>query len=78
VRKFINQKLKSSHNIITKNQSFEKIEYNIVTRHDSPETIALDTETTGLTPRNCDIFCVQIGTGTNNYIIHMYDDIMNF
>jgi ribonuclease D len=29
-----------------------------------PETIALDTETTGLTPRNCDIFCVQIGTGT--------------
>jgi ribonuclease D len=43
-----------------------------------PETIALDTETTGLTPRNCDIFCVQIGTGTNNYIIHMYDDNYEF
>ncbi len=39
-----------------------------------PETIAIDTETTGLEARHCEIFCVQIGTGTNNYIIHMYDD----
>jgi DNA polymerase-1 len=36
--------------------------------------IAIDTETTGLEARNCEIFCVQIGTGENNYIIHMYDD----
>lgn len=39
-----------------------------------PETIAIDTETTGLEARHCDVFCVQIGTGENNYIIHMYDD----
>jgi DNA polymerase-1 len=43
-----------------------------------PETIALDTETTGLFPRNCDIFCVQIGTGKDNYIIHMYDNNYEF
>jgi DNA polymerase-1 len=43
-----------------------------------PETIALDTETTGLFPRNCDIFCIQIGTGKDNYIIHMYDDNYEF
>jgi DNA polymerase-1 len=43
-----------------------------------PETIALDTETTGLFPRNCEIFCVQIGTGENNYIIHMYDNNYEF
>jgi ribonuclease D len=33
-----------------------------------PETIALDTETTGLTPRNCDIFCVQIGMDKTNTV----------
>jgi DNA polymerase I-like protein with 3'-5' exonuclease and polymerase domains len=38
------------------------------------DTIALDSETTGLQARNCEIFCIQIGTGENNYIIHMYDD----
>jgi len=39
-----------------------------------PDRIAIDTETTGLEARNCEIFCVQIGTGDNNYLIHMYDD----
>lgn len=43
-----------------------------------PEKIALDTETTGLRPRHHDIFCVQIGTGKDNYIIHMYDDNYEF
>jgi DNA polymerase I-like protein with 3'-5' exonuclease and polymerase domains len=43
-----------------------------------PHEIAIDTETTGLQPRNCDIFCTQIGTGENNYIIHMYDDNYEF
>jgi DNA polymerase I-like protein with 3'-5' exonuclease and polymerase domains len=42
------------------------------------ETLALDTETTGLFPRSCDIFCVQIGTKENNYIIHMYDENYEF
>jgi DNA polymerase-1 len=68
--------------IITKNKEyFEKIgEYNYCNLEDMilPETLALDTETTGLQPRNCDIFCVQIGTSTNNYIIHMYDDNYEF
>ncbi len=39
-----------------------------------PDKIAIDTETTGLQARHCDVFCVQIGTGKDNYIIHMYDD----
>jgi DNA polymerase I len=43
-----------------------------------PDKIAIDTETTGLRARDCEIFCVQIGTGTNNYIIHMYDDNYEF
>lgn len=43
-----------------------------------PETISIDTETTGLTPRHCDVFCVQIGTGTNNYIVVMYNDNYEF
>jgi DNA polymerase-1 len=38
----------------------------------------LDTETTGLYPIDCDIFCVQIGTGDNNYLIHMYDENYEF
>ena len=43
-----------------------------------PETIAIDTETTGLSPKSSDVFCVQIGTGKNNYLIHMYDGNYNF
>ena len=43
-----------------------------------PETISIDTETTGLIPRHCDVFCVQIGTGINNYIVVMYNDNYKF
>lgn len=39
-----------------------------------PDTIAYDSETTGLEARKCEIFCVQIGTGENNYIIVMYNN----
>lgn len=40
-----------------------------------PETIAIDTETTGLDPKVDQIFCVQIGTGENNYIIDLQHNI---
>jgi ribonuclease D len=43
-----------------------------------PETIALDTETTGLTPRNCDIFCVQIGMDNKFTLYICMMIIMNF
>lgn len=68
--------------IITKDPDyFEKIgDYNFCSLEEMvlKETLALDTETTGLIPRSCDIFCVQIGTKENNYIIHMYDDNYEF
>jgi hypothetical protein len=68
--------------IITKNRSyFEKIgEYNYCSLEDMVlgDVISLDTETTGLEARNCDIFCVQLGTGDNNYIIVMYNDDYEF
>jgi DNA polymerase-1 len=70
--------------IITKNKEyFEKIgNYNYCNLEDmilqDNLEIALDTETTGLQPRNCDIFCIQIGTGFHNYIIHMYDGNYEF
>jgi DNA polymerase I-like protein with 3'-5' exonuclease and polymerase domains len=62
--------------IITKNKKyFEKIgKYNYcdLTELILPDIIGIDTETSGLQPRHCDIFCVQIGTGKNNYIIDLY------
>lgn len=68
--------------IITKTPEFFKNigSYNFCSLKDMvlPNTIAIDTETTGLTPLNCDIFCTQIGTGKNNYLIHMYDDNYTF
>ena len=68
--------------IITKNRSyFEKIgEYNYCSLKDMilGDVISLDTETTGLQPRNYDIFCVQLGTGDNNYIIVMYNEDYEF
>jgi DNA polymerase-1 len=68
--------------IITKTPKFfAKIgKYNFCNLEDMvlPETIAIDTETTGLFAHDCDIFCVQIGTGENNYLIHMYDDNYEF
>jgi DNA polymerase I-like protein with 3'-5' exonuclease and polymerase domains len=43
------------------------------------ETIAFDSETTGLFPRESDIFCCQIGNGVGqNYIIVMYDENYEF
>jgi DNA polymerase I-like protein with 3'-5' exonuclease and polymerase domains len=60
---------------------FEAIgEYNYCTLEDMilKETIACDSETTGLQPRHCDMFCFQIGTGKNNYIIVMYNDNYEF
>lgn len=63
--------------IITRDIAFfEKIgDYNYCDLIDMelPDKIALDTETTGLKARHEDFFCVQIGTGKDNYIIHMYD-----
>src|SRR5215471_10296730 len=68
--------------IITKNQGFfkkiGKYRYCNLEDMELPDKIAIDTETTGLTPRNADIFCVQIGTGRNNYLIHMYDGNYEF
>jgi len=68
--------------IICKNKKpFEAIgKYNYCTLEDMvlPDTISIDTETTGLQSRNCDIFCVQIGTGLDNYIIVMYNDNYEF
>lgn len=69
--------------IITKNKKFfDNIgSYNFcdidVLKH-LPETIAFDSETTGLFSIIDDMFCCQIGTGMDNYIIHMYDDNYTF
>jgi DNA polymerase I-like protein with 3'-5' exonuclease and polymerase domains len=60
---------------------FETIgDYNYCTLEDIvlPDIIGIDTETTGLQTRHCDVFCVQIGTGNNNYIIVMYNNNYNF
>ena len=60
---------------------FESIgEYNYCTLEEMilKETIACDSETTGLQPRNSEMFCFQIGTGDNNYIIVMYNDNYEF
>ena len=63
--------------IITKNKSyFQKIgNYNYCELFQMrlPEIISIDSETTGLEARHSDIFCIQIGTKTDNYLIHMYD-----
>lgn len=59
--------------IITKNKKyFESIgDYNYCNLEDMilTEVVAVDTETTGLNPREGDIFAIQIGTGENNYLI---------
>lgn len=68
--------------IITKNKDFFTNigNYNYCNLEDMvlPETIAIDTETTGLKPINSDIFAVQIGTGKDNYLIHCYDNNYTF
>lgn len=62
--------------IITKNiPHFKKVgEYNYISLEEMvlPDLLAVDTETTGLHARKCDLFCIQIGTGKNNYIIDLY------
>lgn len=68
--------------IITKDLSyFKKIgEYNYCQLADMilPNIIALDSECTGLMARHEDIFCIQIGTGENCYLIKMYDNDYTF
>lgn len=64
--------------IVCKHQEyFKKIgEYSYCNLEDMmlPEIIACDTETTGLEARKHEIFCIQIGTGENNYIIVLYNN----
>jgi DNA polymerase I-like protein with 3'-5' exonuclease and polymerase domains len=62
--------------IVTKNpQFFKKIgDYNYCALEDLnlKSTIAVDSETTGLDWKTEDMFCIQIGTGEDNYIIDFY------
>lgn len=62
--------------IITKNKWwFDKIgEYNFCNLEDLknlPDRVGFDTETTSLFPRLGKLFCIQIGTGKDNYIIDL-------
>jgi len=61
--------------IITKNSKFfEKIgSYNYCNLEDMilPDTLAIDSETTGLNCLIDSVFSIQIGTGTNNYLIDL-------
>lgn len=61
--------------IITKNRKFfERIgHYNYAFLDDMtlPDIIAVDTETTSLSPKDGYIFSIQIGTGKHNYIIDL-------
>jgi len=68
--------------IITKNKEFfEKIAESNNTTFSYcgleemvlPKVLAVDTETTSLSPVDGDIFAVQIGTGKNNYLIDCQD-----
>lgn len=64
--------------IITKNQKYyENIgnyKYLKLSELNLPDKIAIDTETTGLSSMDDKLFCVQIGTGINNYIIDLTKD----
>ena len=58
-------------------EQFEKIgEYNYCSIEEMilPHMIAIDTESDGLLARKNDTFCVQLGTGENNYIIVLYNN----
>lgn len=61
--------------IITKNRKFfENIgnyTYAFLDNMTLPETIAVDTETTSLSPKDGYIFAIQIGTGKDNYLIDL-------
>jgi DNA polymerase-1 len=62
--------------IVTKNKEyFQQIgNYNYCDLLDIifPEIISIDSETTGLHSRNHDMFCLQVGTGDDNYIFDFY------
>jgi DNA polymerase I-like protein with 3'-5' exonuclease and polymerase domains len=62
--------------IISKNISyFLNIgEYNFcdLSQMELPDVLAIDSETTGLFALHEEMFCLQIGTGKNNYIIDFY------
>ena len=64
--------------IITKNEKYfiSLGEFNFCNLENMllTEIIAVDTETTELKSVLGDIFAIQIGTGENNYLIHLYDD----
>ena len=78
---FRTEQIKHMNYIITKNPEYFSFgEYNFCRLEDMilSNTIGIDTETTGLEARKHEIFCIQIGTGSNNYIIHMYDDNYTF
>lgn len=63
--------------IITNNREFfDKIgDYNFCNLEDMvlPKNLAVDTETTGLNPREGRMFAIQIGTGEDNYLVDMQD-----
>ena len=66
--------------IVTKNKAyFDKIgTFNFCTLKEMkkkiPERVATDSECTHLKAILGDIFCIQFGTGKDNFIVHMYDD----
>lgn len=68
--------------IITKNKEFfQKIgTYNYCNLEDMilPNVIAYDSETTGLLSHIDEIFCCQIGTGKNNYLIDLQENQYTF
>jgi DNA polymerase I-like protein with 3'-5' exonuclease and polymerase domains len=63
--------------IVTKNKSyFEKIgnyNYCLIENVVLPNIVAFDSETTDLFFLKADMFCFQIGTGENNYLIDLQD-----
>lgn len=64
--------------VISVDISLKKVQFCKLEDMILPDKIAIDTETTGLEARKREIFCTQIGTGKDNYIIHMYDDNYTF
>lgn len=64
--------------IITKNKEYflkigdyKYLDLDYFKENPLPSLIALDTETTSLNPRFGDIFCIQVGTGKDNYIFDL-------
>jgi len=62
-------------------EPFQKLgDYNYCTLEEMilPDILAFDTETTGLQAIHHDLFCCQIGTGKNNYLVVMYNNNYKF